>query len=77
MKKDKLLEEFEEMRIEDPRNVIGGQMGHDTATETEDCSTCDSSTHQSPEPGDDDCDSDSDTDPDPIILPPPLAAIKF
>ena len=79
MKKDKLLEEFERMKIENPKNVIGGQMGRETATGTEDCETCNSSTLQSSEPGDYDCDSDSDTDPDPVhdtIQRPPIFVLR-
>jgi hypothetical protein len=79
MKKDKLLEEFKEMKIENPRSVVGGQMGHETATGTEDCETCDSSTHKSPAPGDDDCDNDSDPDPDTgndTIQPRPIIVLR-
>ncbi len=78
MKKDNLLEEFKEMKIENPRSVVGGQMGHETATGTEDCETCDSSTLQSPAPGDYDCDPDSDPDPDPVdtIQPRPIFVLR-
>lgn len=62
MKKDKLLEEYEKMKIESPKNVMGGTMSSATDTGTEDCNTCDSSTHQSDLPGDDDCDMDTDPD---------------
>lgn len=78
MKKDKLLDEYEGMQIENPRNVIGGQMGQETSTGTEDCETCNSSTQQSPAPGDDDCDPDSDPDPDPVqdTIKPRLIALR-
>ena len=78
MKTDKLLEEFESMKIEKPKHVIGGQMGRETATGTDDCETCNSSTLQSPAPGDYDCDPDSDPDPDPVdtIQPRPIFVLR-
>lgn len=73
MKKDKLLEEFEHLKIENLKSVVGGDFGGGgfyigEETETENCETCNEKTQKSSLPGDDDCDDDTDKDDEPICV---------